>query len=456
LRISRKRCKFAILVLAVFFLSVWAFYPSGGPADGRVQAMSEFKAVTESAANGGYDAYLDRHSNTGRPAEVIRIEGEDYANADGDGYEIVNGYEGLEGKAVMTPDSGSIRWTAKIDSPGMYNIRIHYFPVEGKSSAIERRLAINQAVPFTGAEHLVFNRLWGNRDEEVKRDDRGNDLRPRQVEKPSWQLVPFMDSAGYYEDPYLFHFAKGAQTLTLESLREPMVIDYIEMYRDKAVKTYAEVRKDYEDKGLQPAVDQYVLIQAEDAAVKSSPTLYPLSDRSSPTVVPYSVSKLRINTIGGLNWKLPGQWIEWEVDVKEDGLYQIALKRKQDQLRGIYATRSLTIDGEYPFQETKRMTFNFNMDWQTDVLGGKEPYLFHLTRGKHKIRLTVTLGEIAPLLRTIESTVLQLNEMYRKILIITSNTPDPYRDYQLEKRFPDMIEVFKKQAGIIQRAADYL
>jgi len=91
-----------------------------------------------------------------------------------------------------------------------------------------------------------------------------------------------------------------------------------------------------------------------------------------------------------------------------------------------------------------------------NVLGGEEPYLFHLTKGMHRIRMMVSLGDIAPLIRTIESSVLQLNEMYRKILMITSNTPDPFRDYQLEKRIPDMVKTFEEQAVIIQSVADYL
>src|SRR5690625_7320036 len=60
------------------------------------------------------------------------------------------------------------------------------------------------------------------------------------------------------------------------------------------------------------------------------------------------------------------------------------------------------------------------------------------------------------MLRTIESSVLELNDMYRKIIMITSNTPDPLRDYQLEVRIPDMIDVFKEQAEIIGEVADYL
>lgn len=445
-----------ILVLAVLATSIWAFYPSDSSDSGRAMAMADFSAVTASAGEDSYDMYLDSYSAAERPEEIIRIEGESFSESTGDGFETTDQLDGLDGKAVVTPESGTIQWNVQVKQAGMYNVRIHYLPIEGKSSAIERQFAINDKVPFKGAEILLFDRVWGNRQDEIGRDDRGNEIRPRQVEKPAWQLGSFNDRNGYYDEPYSFYFESGQQSISLTALREPMAIDYIELYQDQALMTYEDLKKKYETEGIKPAVDQYIEIQAEDAVAKSSPTLYPLSDRSSPTVVPYNVSKLRINTIGGTNWKLPGQWIEWEFEAPEDGLYQIALKQKQDQLRGVYATRSLTIDGQMPFQEMKRLRFNFDMEWKMNVLGGDEPYLFHLTKGTHRIRMMVSLGDIAPLIRTIESSVLQLNEMYRKILMITSNTPDPFRDYQLEKRIPDMVTTFEEQAGIIQSVADYL
>ena len=456
MNIGKKRYVIVILAIAVLLLSVWTFYPSDKRGNSHVLALSDFEAITNSDGEEGYDDYLSAHSTAQRPASVIRIEGEDYAAVSGDGFEVADGLNGLKGKAVITPEAGSIDWTLQIDQPGLYNIRIHYYPIEGKSSAIERQFEINGQIPFKGADILLFDRVWGDRHDEIQRDDRGNDLRPRQVEKPAWQLASFHDRYGYYEEPFSFHFDKGEQRISLTALREPMAIDYIELYQDQQLKTYEELKNEYETEGIKPAQDQYILIQAEDATLKSSPTLYPVSDRSSPTVIPYDVSKIRINTIGGLNWKLPGQWVEWEFEVEEDGLYQIALKQKQNQLRGIYATRSLMIDGQYPFQEMKRLRFNFERDWGMNVLGGDEPYLFHFTKGTHRIRMMVSLGDIAPLLRTIESSVLQLNEMYRKILMITSNKPDPFRDYQLEKRIPDMVDVFREQAETIQSVADYL
>lgn len=423
---------------------------------GEIEPIAEFEAIVNSDEEDGYAAYFERHANAARPNTVIRIEGENYTEAVGGDFEVISQPYDLDGSAVLTSEEGTISWSVPIAQAGLYNVKVHYYPMEGKSSAIERQFEINGEVPFKGAEILLFDRIWGNRFEEIQRDDRNNDLRPRQVEIPAWQFAELTDRDGYYDEPYSFYFESGIQQISFTALREPMAIDYIELYQQAGQKTYELVKKEYDAAGLVPVQNQYHLIQAEDAVYKSSPTLAPISDRSSPTVIPYDVSKIRINSIGGTNWKLPGQWIEWEIEVPEDGLYQIALKEKQDQLRGIYATRSLMIDGEYPFQEMKRIRFKFQRDWQMNVLGGEEPYLFHLTKGKHHLRMTVSLGEIAPLLRTIESSVLELNEMYRKILMITSNKPDPYRDYQLQKRIPDMIEVFEKQAETIQSVADYL
>ncbi|MFS0725565.1 extracellular solute-binding protein [Paenibacillus sp. 1P07SE] len=445
-----------ILLACALLVSLWA-WPSQRSEPWQVQARADFEAVSDSAGEDSYDEYYNRHIGAGRPDATIRLAAADFTEtADGE-FEIVDNYMGNQGAAVLTPETGRIQWQVEVPASGMYNMRIHYYPVAGKSSSIERVLTIDGEVPFRGADLLLFDRVWDNREDYIRRDDRGNDLRPRQIERPQWQQAELKDSEGYYEDPYLFYLEAGTRTIALEAQREPMVIAYIELYQNKGLQTYEQVKAAYEAQGLQPAQGQYIQVQAEDAVRKSAPTLYPESDRSSPTVQPYDVSKIRINSIGGLNWKIPGQWIEWEIEVPEDGLYQIALKRKQDQLRGIYSTRSLTIDGEYPFEEMKRLRFNHNTDWQTDVLGGEEePYLFHLTAGKHRLRMTVTLGDIAPLLRTVESSVLALNEMYRKILMITSNNPDPLRDYQLERRIPEMTELFREQAEIVGSVADYL
>src|SRR6185312_2257315 len=77
-------------------------------------------------------------------------------------------------------------------------------------------------------------------------------------------------------------------------------------------------------------------------------------------------------------------------------------------------------------------------------------------KGTHEIKLEVTLGDIAPLLRTVEDSVLELNYIYRKILMITGAVPDPYRDYQLDKYIPEMMEIFSRQSKVLYGVADEL
>lgn len=235
-----------------------------------------------------------------------------------------------------------------------------------------------------------------------------------------------------------------------------MVIDYIKLYQVEEIPTYKEVAASYDNLDVD-IEGKFIKIQGEDAVLKSSPTLYPINDRSSPVTEPYHVSKIRMNSIGGYNWRWPGQWITWEVDIPEDGLYKIGIKFKQNMLRGVYSTRKLYIDGKVPFKEMEKIPFYYNNKWDMHVLGGEEePYFFYLTKGKHEITLEVTLGDLAPLIRTVENSVLELNRAYRQIIMITGASPDPYRDYELEKKIPGLLDTFKEQSEILSRVLNRL
>lgn len=457
---SRFKGKYVrIILICGLVFSIVLIYRSLNKDDEHIpRTVAEFEAVTSNSNENSYDNYRNKYADSQTPTEVIRIEGEDFSEIIGEGFAVNEGLKELDGISVLTPEEGAISWDVPIKNAGLYNMRIHYYPVEGKSSAIQREVNINGELPFVGADHILLDRVWVDQEKEVLKDQNDNELRPRQIEGPQWIDATLRDSEGYYNEPYQFHFEEGLQTLTLVSKREPMAIDYIELYQHESPASYLEVSAKYQEEGIEPTSGQFIKIQAEDAVRKSSPTLFSLTDRSSPLLEPYHVSKLRLNTVGGANWKQPGQWIEWVVDVEEEGLYKIGLKRKQDLLRGTYSSRKLTVNGKVPFNEVNVQRFNYNLDWTIDVPGASEdePYLFHFKEGTNTIRLTVTLGDIAPMLRTIESSVLELNDMYRKILMITSNSPDPLRDYQLEKRIPDMLTVFSEQAEIIQEVADYL
>jgi len=395
-----------------------------------------------------YDSYLSKYSKSVKPQYEISIPVDKYSDSNMK-VELLDNFQGSSGMSIKTLDEGYVTWEVNIPQEGMYNISIEYFPIEGHGASMERAVYINDELPFTNAGHLLFYRVWSNATE-IKRDNRGNDIRPRQVEVPTWQQSYFKDYMGYYNEPYQFYFKAGLNTVKLESAKEPMVIKSLKITQYKEVPAYEEVLKTYKEKGYTVQKAEPVMVQGESGMYKSDPTLYPINDRSSPATMPYDKSKIRLNTIGGYRWINPGELVTWNVEVDKPGLYQIAIKGRQNITRGIYTNRRLTINGRVPFKEVESIPFTYSSTWENFLLGnGDEPYLFYLDKGVNEIKLEVVLGDLADILRVAEDSVFILNNAYRQIVMITGQTPDQYRDYQLDTMLPGVIATMEEQSRII-------
>ncbi|HBQ64655.1 MAG TPA: ABC transporter substrate-binding protein, partial [Clostridiales bacterium] len=135
---------------------------------------------------------------------------------------------------------------------------------------------------------------------------------------------------------------------------------------------------------------------------------------------------------------------------------QIDLRCKQDFNVDTASTRKILIDGEVPYKELENVVTRYSRDWQINTPGGDEPFKVYLTRGKHTLTLDSNLGPVAELLQTVEKSVLVLNDIYRKIIMITGSFPDPLRDYRLHERIPETMVVFRQQSEILQTVMDRL
>ena len=211
----------------------------------------ELVTVTDQNELGEYDAsayfsYVENYPQVFPADQAITIEASDYSSIEGE-QEILNNYQGVS-NPLLTLESGSVTWNVDVANEGFYNIKVNYFPYEGKSSSIERVLMINDEVPFDGANNIVFYRIWAS-DGQKDIDIHGNDIRPSQIETPFWTSDFVKDSIGYVNEPYAFYFEAGRNTLTLESIREPLLIDSIEILSIDDVKDYSDVYDSYMQNG---------------------------------------------------------------------------------------------------------------------------------------------------------------------------------------------------------------
>lgn len=437
----------AILTILVLIMPTTTFPNRALTVNANVK---DDKMETKVTGNRSYEEYLSKYDQDSRKIEKeIVINYNDLMDADQ--YEILQNYDGRKGISVISPEEGTMKWEFDVEQAGLYNIELEYYTYKGKGMNIERELRINGDVPFRSAQYLSFTRVWQNV-EDIKEDSNGNEIKPFQVEIPTWQSEYFTDFLGYEKEPFQFYFKKGKNTIELASVQDSMLIRSLTLKQSKEVPTYSEILKEYEKKNYQKVeLGEVIKIQAEHARYKSDPMLYPTYDRSSVATEPSHPTKIRLNTIGGESWKSVGQWLSWEVEVPESGLYEVGMKHWQNTKSGTYVARTLKVDGEIPFKEVDGIRYNYNTKWQVDELGDENPYLFYLEKGKHEITLEVSLGDLAGIIQIVESNLRTLNEAYREMLMIIGSTPDVFRDYNLEKRTPVAIEKIAEAEKSLKR-----
>ncbi len=403
-----------------------------------------------------YKEYIETYEGENRPEDVVEIPAGGYVRyEEGDATatpEIYKDYEGMAGESVLTSEDSLIEFEVNVPKSGLYNVSVVYYPVPGKNSDIERSFFVDGKLPFAEASLLSFTRVWANFGAgshvnedgvtvlEWAQDNQGNDVKAKTKEVPEWQSRYLYDSNGYVTEALSIYFEAGEHTISMVSLKEPMLINKIVLSNEAEVGTYAEVKAQWDAQGAKPTEGVSITIEAEYASKTSSQMLYPQQDQSSPSISPVSPKKLLNNSIGGNSWRLNGQWIEWDFDVPEDGYYNISLYDKQNFQRGIDVSRRITIDGEVPFAEMYSYAFGYAQSWREDVICDEngEAYQFYLTKGHHTIRMEVVLGDFSEIVGLVEDSVQQLNSIYRKVIKVTGVQPDTYRDYQLAATLPEL------------------
>jgi ABC-type glycerol-3-phosphate transport system substrate-binding protein len=342
-------------------------------------------------------------------------------------------------------EGASATWEADIPEDGRYELTIGYYPLEGNGRSVEFLLFIDGVPVSEDDVPFQLNRAWRDEPGPLKRSN-GNDLRPKQIEAGVWLESKIIDQKDMLGTPLALDLKKGRHSFRMDNIRESAVLEYLIFSKPAEPVTYEQYRESLPDAAKQRASGEIAAtVQAESAYMKSDSGLFPTIDRSSPLTAPYHPTKIRINTIGASNWEIAGQWISWKLEVPEDGLYKIGLRYRQNDLKGAFVTRKIYLDGEVPFRELNAVKFDYQSGWGIKEIGEEtgDPYLFYLTKGVHELKLEVTLGEMAAFINEVQEIVYELNEQYRKIIMITGVRPDPYRDYEIQDSIPGLIPAFE-------------
>lgn len=336
-------------------------------------------------------------------------------------------------------EGSKLRYNFDVSQGGKYCILLSYSSNESENlnEKFEFSLKIDDAYPNSEFANLEMPFFWENYGENRK-DAWGNEFAAEQIATKDFIEKYVEDSTGINLEPYTVTIDKGRHSLELSVLSGSFSLKSIRLRTPENPIAYEDYIADFSN--VKRYEGKQINIEAEDAAYKSSKSLIPKSDESDPSITPISDEKSVINSIGNGSWSEPGQTIIWKVYAPEDCLYKIGFKYKQDELMNGISYRRMRIDGKLPFKEAEKIEFEYDTSWsfkQFSDLKNTE-YLLYLSEGYHTISLEVTLGEVSNYYQRLQKQVSLIGNEYLKIAMITGDTPDRNRDYDLFQQIPDL------------------
>lgn len=420
-------------------------------AEIRAESAGTDAAVFERNQD-SYFGYYNTYAGERRCSSEIVLTGQNALNLAGHA-ESAGEYFGIR----VGGRDFEAQWRFTAAESGLYALYLDYYTLAGKSNELTFSFTLDGKNPYAEAKSFTAPRVWADeRDGDTfAQDSLGSDRLPVQKEIFCRQEKWIVNVQGMYEEPYLIYLEAGEHTVGISSPDDEFIIGGLTLGMPRPAVSYEEYcqlnadQRDHTD-------ERSVMIEAAVTLEKSSSDLYPLSDRTSPATKPNSPGKTRLNTVGGSNWCYVGDSISWKLEIPADGWYTVSLRQRQNINQGLNSYRTLLIDGQLPFREAEALCFPYEMKWQVVTLGGETPYRFYLTAGEHTLTLSCTAGPMAQALRELNQAILDLNALYREIIMVTGTSPDVYRDYNLDTTVEGLISGLRDLSGRLVGIADQI
>ncbi len=405
-----------------------------------------------------YSDYYNECITRNAASSEVTVRGTDYEKTSGGDFSEgpFRDEAGNEKNDVLLWNSaeGSVTYRVQIPESAVYSMRFSYCPVASSATTVEMSLSIDGELPFDSASRLRLNKVWVN-EHDITENAAGNQIRPPQIQSSIWSESDISDPDGLYNDPLVFWLEKGTHEFTFEASRAYIALESFRLYSYKTAQPYTDSKPS--DAQIKNTPSVLFRIEGEDALYKSDSTLYPTSDNSSYLASPSKPGKMVYNTIGDSNWRKAFQSVTWEIpsgEIPADGWYRFGIKSRQRYMRGFNSSRRIYVDGEVPYGEFENVRFMFSNDWETVIPrtdGGEDIYVYLTAGENHTVTLEAVPGDIGESLVRLSPVVSELNEYYRRILMITGPSPDKYTDYNVDRVIPEITGDFTRISGELKK-----
>lgn len=415
----------ALIVIAAVILvgvSVYFLFPKE-----EVKPVSLLTQSVQSETGSDYASFLASTANVPQGEKTIRVS--------------------VEGDSVKILAGSSVELEVEAPCRALYSVSAVFVSDSESLIDYDLSLLVNGELPYAELSDVPLKNLWVIDEEKFKE---GNS--PDLIQASYAVTQPLRDRDAYYQDTLQICLEQGKNILTVKAGAMDLNLCALLLEPADIVPSYKEYKST-----LSGNKGQVIYFQAEYADIRNNPSILELSDGTSAQTVPASADKTAINTIGGTSYATPMDTLTWKFNVETAGTYTLNMRVRQDFSSGAAICRTLMIDGKIPFAECRNLVVPYDNGFRQFCPGkGDEAYMFELEEGEHTLTLEVTLGQNAAVVQEMNKVLDSLNIIYRRIIMLTSPNPDPYRDYRIAEKLPDVIEEMKVQAKHLKNISDYI
>ena len=345
--------------------------------------------------------------------------------------------------------AGSEGLTVEVNVPkkAWYGLAVEYAVTSDAMFDYDLSIAVNGKVPYNELNDVPVKAQW-----EIDKATYEEGASPKLKYSEGRLMQLLYDRGAYIQQPLLVCLEEGINTLHFTTETLDFEVYGLRLRVPDVTPNYEEYKKTLSNRG-----GERVYFQAEYPTYRNAPTILELIDSTSPDTVPVSPDKTTINTIGGTTFATPQNKITWTFTTEKAGTYILNMRIRQDYANGATVCRALYLDGEIPFEECRNLEITHSngfRQWQPGDENGA--YCFELEAGTHTLALEAVLGNNGTVVQEVDKVLDSLNTIYRRIIVLTSPNPDPYRDYDVEKKLPEVVEEMDKQAKVLENVIDYL
>ena len=327
----------------------------------------------------------------------------------------------------------------------------------------------------------------------INQDINGNSMAPSAVAVSQWSTYTCKDPSGYSEGALKFYFSNGPHSISLEAIREPVIIKEIRLVPAEApsIESESSGKMSYSNyiaayDGVPTINAAPTIIEAEFPDLISDSSVTSTNDNTSAITYPISSKAQLYNVIGENSYSAMGQWAAYKFTVSETGLYKLGARFKQDTLQGMFICRAVKLAGgqygtvpDAPFDEAYRVRFGYDEEWQSEYMGfysyeydsegnkvlddngnpvqNKTEIELYFEKGvEYTLYFECSLGDLKDYIRRVETALDVINECYLRILKRTGAEPDKNQDYSFLDYMPEVLVKLLEQSKELTNVADEL